>query len=175
MSLLNLNRFPKKESILPIYGLIVILVYGWSAYWFIWNLPSWLTFLTAGEIIAIGAYALFTNLLESTFVLALVLILCFCMPSGWLNEDFVFRGAVMVIATLVYLMFLLSGHVPLPQAGYYGLLAIFIIVLVIQVLGRIRILRAGVEALADRSTIFVYITVPLSVAAVFVVLIRNIL
>jgi hypothetical protein len=169
-----LNRFPKKQSILPVYGLIIILVYGWSAYWFIWNLPSWLTFLTAGEIIAIGAYALFTNLLESIFVLAFVLILCFCLPAGWLNEGFIFRGAVVVVCLLVYLMLMLSRHVPLAQAGYYGLLTMLVIVLVIQVLGRVRIFRAGVEVLADRSTIFAYITVPSSVIAMFMVLARNV-
>ena len=169
-----LNRFPKKQDVYPIYGLIVILIYGWSAYWFIWNLPSWLSFLTAGEITVICAYALFTNFLESLFVLALVLALCFCLPAAWLYDDFVFRGAIAAVCMLIYLMLMLSQYIPLSQMGYYGLLTMLIIVLVIRFPGRIRIFRAGVKALADRSIIFAYITVPLSIIAMFVVLVRNV-
>ena len=169
-----LNRFPKKQDIYSLYGLIVILIYGWSAYWFVWNLPSWLSFLTAAEIVAICAYALFTNFLESLFVLALVLFLCFYLPEGWLYNDFVFRGAVMAICTLVYLMLMLSQHITLSQVGYYGLLTIAVIVLLINFGGRARIFRIGVGMLADRSIIFTYITVPLSIISMFVILVRNV-
>jgi hypothetical protein len=168
-----LNRFPKKQKIYPVYGLIVILIYGWSAYWFIWNLPSWLSFLTVAEIVGVCAYAIVTNFLESLFVLVIVLVLCFCLPAGWLYYDFVFRGAVMVICTFVYIMIILSQHIPLSQIGYYGFLTVTMIVLLVIFLDRVHVFRVAIEMLADRSIIFTYITVPLSVISLFVILVRN--
>jgi hypothetical protein len=167
------NRFPQKQEIYPVYGLIIILIYGWSAYWFIWNLPSWLSFLTIAEIVVVCAYALVTNFLESLFVLAIVLVLSFCLPAEWLRRDFVFRGAVVVICTIVYIMIILSNHIPLSQIGYYGFMATIMIGLLVSFLGRVYLFRVAIEMLADRSIIFAYITLPLSVISSFVILVRN--
>jgi hypothetical protein len=51
-------------------------------------------------------------------------------------------------------------------------LALAIIALIVYLVGRTPILRRALEALADRSIIFLYFTIPLSVIALLVILIR---
>ncbi len=53
-----LRKFPAFSAILPVYAVIAVPVFGWTVTSWLWKLPSWLNFLTAGEITAIFFYAI---------------------------------------------------------------------------------------------------------------------
>ena len=52
------NRLPKFQSLMPVYAVIVFMVYTWTIYTFIRYLPYWLNFLNVSEILAIFSYAM---------------------------------------------------------------------------------------------------------------------
>ena len=167
------NRLPKTDQIHAVYGLAVLFIYGWTIYWFIWNLPSWLYFLTPGEIFALLCYSFAVNFFETFCIIAFFLIFSVILPSKWLREDFVFRASVTMIVVLSLLMYLLANFIHLDDAYRYALYAVVVLVVSHWVLGRIRYIRLAVEGLAERSTVFTYLTVPASILSLIVVAIRN--
>jgi hypothetical protein len=173
------NRLPRLAQLYPVYAIIVILVYGWTIGWVLWKLPSWLDYLPYGEIGAIFSYLMATNLIESLFVLLVVVVVCFLLPRKWFCEVFVSRGSVFIAATLIPIMFfeyhfdnpvVYSTTFPLYLAQIIlaaGVLAFFA--------GWIRAVRKVVESIAENAVIFLYLSVPISLLCVIVVVFRNLL
>jgi len=89
------NRFPKVAQLAPVYALTVLLVYGWTILWFFWKLPSWLFFMTIGEILGVVAYAMSMNLLESLCVVLIPVLLSVALPQKWFYDKFVVCGAAL--------------------------------------------------------------------------------
>ena len=142
--------------------------------------PGWLYFLNAGEILTALAYSLATNLAESLVVLCGPLLLALVLPRKWFYDVFVARGAALSIAVLGYMMFLAeqfknkSDYPTLSLQLWTVLLALAGIVVLVYLFGRIALLRKIVEQIADRTTIFVYILIPLSILSLLVVIVRSV-
>ena len=173
-----LNRFPKSAQIAPVYAIIVLLVYGWTILGFFWKLPSWLNFMSIGEILVVMAYAAVVNFLESLCILLIPLLLCALLPRKWFYDQFVARGTALVLLVLAYAMFLtvqLETIVGYPKNLVLLTIPIFGIILVLAYLAaKVELLRRLLEALSDRAIIFLYFSIPLSLISVCVVVIRNI-
>ena len=172
------NRFPSLQDNIKVYAVIAAFIYAWSTLWLFWELPSSLYYLTAAEILPVFAYSLATNLFESLLVLAGLNLFCFLLPKSWFHESFVARGFLLVSLGLGYLMYFASLF---GKEGNYpkGLLlwspVVFIVILVFSlVLGRVVFMKNLAEAITDRLTIFLYLTVPLSVFSLLLVIVRNI-
>ncbi len=172
-----LNRFPKSSQIAPVYAMIVLMVYGWTIIWFFWKLPSWLNFMSMGEIAVVLAYALAMNFLESLCVLLLPLLACALAPRTWFYDQFVTRGTALVMLVLGYAMFL---TLQLQNVDGYpknlillSLLAFAVILVLASLIGRVGILRKLLESLSDRAIVFLYLSIPASLVSVLVVVIRN--
>jgi hypothetical protein len=169
-----LERIPNTKHLLPVYGLIVMLVYGWSLYQFFWNIPGWLKFLTVSEIGAVLAYTLATDLFESILVLFGLIIIAVVLPTKWFRDDFILRGGVSVLYLLVFFMVISYNVPPLDQViSKYGLRVLIDFAFLHFVLGEVRLLRKFIGSLADRSTIFLYLSIPSSALALVVVLVRQ--
>ena len=102
----------------------MILVYGWTIYWSLWKLPSWLDFLPLGEIGAIFSYLLATNLIESLLVLLGIIVVCLILPQKWFREVFVSRGSVLAASVLISIM-IFEYHFVKP-ADYFHMLPIYL-------------------------------------------------
>jgi len=85
------KRLPAFASILPVFAVIAFLVYGWTMIVFLWKLPSWILYLTLGEILAVFAYSMTFALLESFLILTLLLLACMALPPAWMRDAFVTR------------------------------------------------------------------------------------
>ena len=170
-----LARLPKPETIYPVYGVIVTLIYGWSVYRFIWKLPSWLKFLVPGEILAAAFYTLVSDLFESLLILAAFVLFAFALPGKWLRENFIFRGGLSALSVLGLFVGLAHYNITLAQVSKYWFWAPVGFVILHILFGKIRPLKIGIEKLADATSIFLYLTVPFSLLSLLVVLIRNIL
>ena len=59
MKLLKLisERMPDLKNILAVYAFIVTLVYSWTLFTSFYKLPSWLFYLSIGQILSVYAYA----------------------------------------------------------------------------------------------------------------------
>jgi hypothetical protein len=171
------KRMPTSQQLAPVYGVIVLIVYGWTIYWYIWKLPSWLYFLTLGEMAVAFAYAMVVNFLESALVLAVPVLFCLLLPSRWFRDQFVAQGTALVIFSLAALIKYLAVIITLQAIpagmGVSVLLVVAGIVFAVFLVGRVGFLRNIVSEIASRATIFLYIFIPISVISILVVVGRN--
>ena len=170
------DRLPKAAQIAAVYAVIVFTVYSWTLLWFFWKYPSWLYFLNLGEILTVLAYSLATNFFESLLVLAAPLALAVVLPKKWFYETFVARGITLVLPILGYMMVLayqFESKIDYPtEALNWAPVVLAVTLLLVFIVGRVGFLRKALEFFADRATIFIYLTIPLSLASVLVVVIR---
>jgi hypothetical protein len=172
------KRFPTWGQVAPVYAVIVLMVYAWTLVWFFWKLPSWLFFLNAGEIALALTYSLATNLLESLAVLCAPLVMSLALPKKWFYDLFVARGAALAISGLAYMMYLANqfktkDDYPSITLKHWTVgLAMVGILLIVYLAGRLNLFRKVIELVADRAIIFLYISLPLSLVALVVVLFR---
>jgi hypothetical protein len=162
------------KDFIPVCGVVVTLVYGWSLYRFLWVLTGWVNYLTAEEITGIFFYSLTVSLVDSSIVLFTLVGLSFLLPPKWLRDHFVFRGSFSALYILIFAMYLTLNTIPLDQLGVQLLVALVGLVFLHLVVGRFQRLRLLIEAIADRSIVFLYIYIPLSVLGIISVIIRNI-
>ncbi len=173
-----LRRLPSWAQIIPVYGVIVIIIYTWTLLWFFWKVPSWLYFLNAGEILVILAYSLATNFAESLLVLCGSLFLALVLPRKWFYDVFIARGATLSIAGLGYMIYLANqftnknAYPTISLQAWTVLVALAGIAVLVYLSGRISLLRKILEVVADRVAIFVYVLAPLSIISLIVVAFR---
>ena len=171
------TRLPGLMQTAAVYSVIVLFIYGWTIYWFLWKLPSWLYFMTAIELLTLFAYSMVVNLLESFFVLLLPLFLSILLPVKWFRDRFVARGSALVVVILAFLTYysrLITGLVGLPSNLGWMLLAVAAAaVAAVFIFGRVAFLRRILEEIANRAVIFLFISFPISAISLLVVLIRN--
>ena len=173
------NKLPRLAQVYPVYAIIVILTYGWTIYWALWKLPSWLDFLPLGEIGSIFCYLMATNFIESLLVLLGVLIISLILPQKWFRDLFVSRGSALAASVLIPIM-VFEYHFDKP-ADYYSkfpmlLLVMFLVACVLVFLaGWINIVRKAVEVFAEKAVIFLFISLPVSILSLMVVLVRNLI
>ena len=173
-----LERLPRWTQIIPVFGIIILIVYGWALMWFFWEVPSWLYYLHIGEVLVLLAYTLATNFAESLAVLCGPLLLALVLPKKWFSDVFVARGTALALAALGCFIFLAKQFTDKDAYPTFWLriptvlLVAAVIAALVYLCGRILLVRKALEALADRVSIFTYILVPLSLISVLVVAVR---
>lgn len=176
-----LNRIPKLSQLIPVYAVIALVVYTWTILWFFWKLPSWLDFLNMSEIGTVFSYVLATNLIESLLVLCAIVVLCVILPKKWFLDLFVARGTSVVLFGLSYMIYLayqVQAKVDHPTFSFKLMpiiLESMLILIVGYVVGGIQPVRKVLEFFADQATIFLYLSIPLSIVSVLIVLFRLII
>jgi hypothetical protein len=157
--------------------MIVLLVYGWTVYWIAWKFPSWIYYLTTSEILWIICYAMVVNLLESLMFIFGVLVLGFLVPKAWLADRFGPSGTLLSLLIAGVLMYFSEpiqladkfSYTPLIQLGISFVVALGIAML-LPLYGPA---AAFLDLLADRAKIFLYISLPVSLASLVIVVVRN--
>ncbi|MCJ7435647.1 MAG: hypothetical protein MUO77_19360 [Anaerolineales bacterium] len=171
------RKIPTGSAAASVYAITVILIYGWTAYWFMWKLPSWIYYLSITEILTIAAYSALANLFESLLIFSAPLVLAIIFPKQWFSDRFVSAGSLLGLLTGGYLIYFSSvsgaagsfSYAPLIQAVVFFIIAVGIAMFA----SRARVLSNLIEAFTDRAKIFLYLSLPLSVLSVFVVVARN--
>jgi len=170
------SRIPSRDKLLPVYAVIVLMVYSWTILWFYYKLPGWLGFLNVGEVFGIFAYSMTTNFLESLAVLAGITLLSMVLPRKWFSDAFVARGAALAILGLGLMMYIAKQfetkeYYPAELIRWAPAILVAILAFVF-LLGRVTLARKGFEVFADRAIIFLYISIPISLLSLITVLIR---
>ena len=173
------NKLPRLAQVYPVYAMIVILTYGWTIYWALWKLPSWLNFLPLGEIGSIFCYLMATNFIESLIAFFGVIVICLILPQKWFRDLFVSRGSVLAASVLISIM-VFEYQFDKPSDYFYRFpiylpLILLIAGVLVFLAGWIQIVRRAVEIFAENAVIFLFISLPVSVLSLIVVIVRNLI
>ncbi|HLF74478.1 MAG TPA: hypothetical protein VI524_09040 [Anaerolineales bacterium] len=170
------RKIPPLQQILIVYATITFLVYGWASVAFFWKVPSWLYFLSLGEIAAILAYALASSFVESIMLLFFLLVAGLVLPSRWLSDKFAANGTIIIYSlTFWVLLFNMSSLIQLPTSGDVLLFAVgspLTAGLAIVLSTRSSRVPSLLTALGNRLTIFLYVWLPAGLAGICVVILR---
>jgi hypothetical protein len=119
------------------------------------------------------------NLIESILVLLAPLLLSVILPKKWFYDRFIPKGILLVLLGLAYDMYFdsqLQYQTTFPVELVYCTPAIAIAILgLVFLIDRFRFLDRILAELSSRLPIFLYIAIPVSLVALLVVLIRNII
>ena len=172
------HKIPKLEEIAPVYAVIVMIVYPWTLTRYFWKLPSWILFASVSDLAAFFSYMVVVNLLESVLVLLVPLVLSVILPRKWFYDHFKTRSVALVLFGVGFLIYLnrnlhADSPFPLTLVRWTPVAAVAILVFT-YLADQVGFLRKILEELANRLTVFLYISIPVSAIALLVVLIRNI-
>ena len=176
------KRMPDGKNLMAVYAVVVTLVYSWTLFTSFYKLPSWLFYLSIGQILSVYAYSFSIDLVESLIVLIVILLLEFTLFLPIKNrEEFQSRAIILVTILLGTSMLrlglfqsyedinaFLSGEV------LWWTIAVPLALILAVFAPRIKMVRSIFEGFAERATVFVYIYIPLSLISLIVVFVRNI-
>jgi hypothetical protein len=170
------KKIPPLHEVLALYATIVFLVYGWASVTFFWKVPSWLYFLSLGEIAAILSYTFASSLLECTIILLIFLFASLVLPSRLLSDRFVVRGSIIIyVLTFWVALFNLNALIELPTRRdviSFGVIALLTVGLGLMIADRISFVQRLLIGLGHRLTVFLFLWLPLSLVGIFVILLR---
>lgn len=170
------KKIPPLHEILALYATIVFLIYGWASITFFWKVPSWLYFLSLGEIVAILSYTFASSLLECTVILFVFLFASLVLPPGFLSNKFAVRASLIVYSlTFWVVLFTLNSLIQLPTTSdviTFGLGVPVTSALAILLSERISFVPGLVTAVGNRLTIFLYLWLPLGLLGILVIIFR---
>ena len=172
-------RIPDRRNIVTVFAVAMFLVYTWTLYTSFWKLPSWLFFLRAGEILSIYAYAFVVNFLESILLLLIVLVPAILLPPAWWTNAFIAKGLALILLILGSAALHLSRY-PTPDTRpifvhgqfLWWIITLLVAIILTWIAGGVKWIRSGLESMADRFVVFLYIYLPLTFLALIVVIIR---
>jgi hypothetical protein len=170
------KKIPPLHEILALYATIVFLIYGWASITFFWKVPSWLYFLSLGEIAAILFYTFASSLLECTIILLIFLFASLVLPTKWLHNKFAVRGSLIVYAlTFWVVLFTLNSLIQLPTTSdviTFGIGMLVTSVLAILLAEKFSFIQRLVITLGNRLTIFLYLWLPLGLIGILMIIFR---
>lgn len=178
------GEFPDFESVRNVYAIIVFIVYSWTLLTSFYNLPSWMFYLTAGQILSIYAYSFLMNLVESLCLLAGVVFLEFTLFWALKNRaGFQSRSILLILIVLASMMSRLilfqaddgSGTFTLEQEMIWWLFILVPGLFIVIYIPKVYWVRNFLGSVAERAVVFLYIYLPLSFVSIIVVLVRNLL
>jgi hypothetical protein len=173
------DRLPPFGAILPVYAVIVFMVYSWTIVSFLWKLPSWIQFLILGDILIVFAYSMTSALLESLFILSILLLACMFLPARWMRNVFVTRGTTAVVFGFGSIMLFMYRY---AEIGYsfisnlflWSLAGLVVAILMAFLSTHIRGMVRVTAWVSDQVTVFLFLLIPISLVSLLVVIYRNI-
>ena len=172
------SRLPGMNEAVPVYSVIVVILYTWTLLAFFRQLGAWSKFLFVGEWLKVSSYLFAINFVESIVFFAAILLIGIILPRRWFLEKFTYRGSLLSILALGYMMYFPNQLIKLEEYPEYAVrtlpYALPGIFLSVYLLDYVPYFRRAVEFIADRTIIFLYLYVPLSMISLLSILARNI-
>lgn len=176
------ERMPDAKSLLAVYAFIVTMVYSWTLFTSFYKLPSWLFYLSIGQILSVYAYAFYIDLIDSLIALTVILVIDFTIFFFLKNkEEFQSRSMILagiLLGTSMLRLALFQNYEDITAflSGelLWWAIAIPLGLVLAAFAPRIKLVRTIFEGFAERATVFVYIYIPLSLISLVVLFIRNI-
>lgn len=176
-----IERLPPFPSILGVYAVIVLFVYSWTLFVSFYKFPSWIQYLTIGQILTIYAYSFSTNFLESLFFLVGILLLDFTIFLAMKNRgEFLTRYSSLVIVLLISAAWRLllfqdyqSATIFVAGEKLWWTVTILLAMSIAILAPKIKHVSMFIENIAERAIVLLYIYLPLGLISLAVVVIRN--
>lgn len=173
-----MKRLPNIEAILPVYAILVFILYGWETIAFFWKVPAWLFYLGLGEVGVIYSYGVVNEFVESLAYLILLLMLAAILPASILKEKFQTRATLIALFLLgsVYLISYLIAfqEVERVKAALFTISTGMVLdILLLWLSAKFAFLERAIIFLTNQVTIFLYVYAPITAIALVVILIRN--
>jgi len=177
-----LERLPDRRSIIGVYATAVFVIYGWTLLNSFWKVPSWMFFLSIWEILSVYAYTLVVAFAESALVLLVLIFIGIVLPARWWNDRFTSLGAVWLIVVEASVMLRLYTY-RTPEVwetfahhqGWWWAFTFLIATVFSILVFYVQSVQHGLELLADRLVVFLYLYMPLTALSFLVVFLRNVL
>jgi len=179
-----LSKIPNRREFLPVFSLILFIVYSWTIYRMLFQIPSWLYSHSKTGIFFLAAYVIAVALIESLLLFGFVLLVSLILPRGIFRDQFIAQGSLMVIACTIWALIFKfqsesSGLRNLFEVSAWILLFILTLLLIAVVspflMQRYPRSKSALEAIADRMIIFAWIYVPIGLVSLAIVLVRNLI
>jgi hypothetical protein len=176
-----LNRLPDRRQFWPVFSTVIFIVFTWTIYRALYQVPSWLFYMKIPGVLVLLAYILGFALLESLLVSAFLAAYCFFLPERWLRINFAAQGLLLAILLALSAYLLRREFDTIQKLGTWQMAAILpalallialVAPLLAMFLSRFPKLVGWLEMLGNRMTVFSYIYIPLGVLGWFVVVIR---
>lgn len=177
------SRLPDFNSIVLVFSVVCLILYSWTIVSISWKLNAWLSNLTFWEITSMISYLMVFDFLEALLVIGGLLSLCFILPGNILKDHFVVRGTVIVLCILVSMMLhlYLNSEVVAMRLSFmrsfkrWWFYAFWVTLILTWMSSKFRLTVKAVEGFADRTTVFLFLLIPLSALGFVVIAIRFIL
>lgn len=176
------NYFPTSQELWPVLSTVVVIVFSWTIYRLLYQMPGWLFYLTIPDILSLIAYTLGFALLESLVLTGLVAACNLFWPVAWIKKHYRAIGLVQVLLITCLAYCLRINFDRFQKLSDWQLIAlplalllstIFSAPLQSRLFDRFPKLADWLKTLGDRLTIFSYIYIPLGGVGWLVVLLRN--
>jgi len=176
-----ISKIPTRQEILPIFSLILFIVYSFTIYRMLFQIPSWLYSHTKPDMFFLAVYVFAVALIECLLVLVFILVLNLITPRKIFRDQFLSQGSMMVIACTIWAfilkyqvdIFALSG---LRDVSIMILLVVLSLLIILVVSSFLMKRNPGIksilEATSDRMIIFAWIYVPVGMISFAIVLVR---
>jgi hypothetical protein len=172
------ERFPPARDLLAVYSVVAAFVYGWTLVILFYKLPSFLLFATPGELFAIVTYVLATALLESLVVIALLAGVAFLLPARFFRDVFVVRASWLAMIGYGSIILFLNLNAAFEKTfgahvDTWSIVTVVLCLAAAWVSPRVKAMRSIAEWASDRFQVFLFLSFPLSLISLLVVIIRN--
>jgi hypothetical protein len=127
------------------------------------------------EQISVLAYLLAFALLESLFIMILIVGLACLMPGQWLRDGFGYKGFVTVLVATVAAIYIKETMTNQPTIRFFVTifsLSFMVWIALLLVMHFQRSLQRFILEIADRFLIFLYVFIPLGLLSVLIVMFR---
>jgi len=178
------SKLPSRQEVLPVFSLIVFIVFTWALYRMFFQVPSLLFYMRVWDVLIISAYVLAFALFESAVVLGLLLIFSLVFPAKYFKDNFVAQGSTVVLMISIgavalqrkmKIMYKLDGWELILYPFVILAAIVFVIFAAYYIYDRFKILPRIINTVAERMIVFVLLYVPLSILGLLVVFARNII
>jgi hypothetical protein len=148
-------------------------------YHFVWKTPSWLYFLSVGDVFVLLGRALFSTLLESLSFMALLLGVCFVLPAKFMRTKFILRASALTLSLLAWIVYFESiASLIVPPAIIlivWSALVALTVPAIVYLAGRFPVVERVFVWLDDRLIVFLYLTIPTSLISGALIFIRSLI
>ena len=175
------SRLPARRDVVYVFSAVVFAVYSWSIRGFLFQLSSLILYYNIWQIIAVLFYLMAFALLESTAFTGTLALAGFLLPQKWFRDGFAYKGflATLVIglAMIKLQSYLYVLNYGLPDIGILGWgvgITLVALVALFFLFQNVSLLQKFLLNVEERLQVFIYLYVPLGIAGLLVILLRNI-
>jgi hypothetical protein len=170
-------RLPAFKEALPVYAVLVFILYGWATIALLWKLPAWLFYLKLSEIGVVYAYGVVNEFVESVIYAFLIIALAAALPASFLKNKFQTRGtliAVFLLGVIYLTSYLIAFHEVDRVKAVLIALALFgaLDAILFWLTSKISFLDRAVIFITDQMPVFLYVYAPITVISASVILFR---